>query len=48
MRAAIDDLRRLNSGRIRPDTLVRLPRRERVRIVKTALELHHERASRCC
>jgi hypothetical protein len=47
-RALIHDLRRLNSGRIGADLLARLPRRERVRAVKAALEFHHDRAGRCC
>ena len=47
-RAIAGEMQRLNSARLDSALLVRMPRRERARLVKSALSEHHRHPNRCC
>ncbi len=44
----MNELRRLNNARLGRNALAKLPRRERSKAVKAALEAHHQTPNRCC
>ncbi len=48
LRSVLDELLRLNSGRVGRGALKRLSRRDRAKAVKAALTAHHQNPSRCC
>ncbi len=47
-RAVAGEIQRLNSARLDSVLLARMPRRERSRLVKSALIEHHRNPNRCC
>jgi hypothetical protein len=44
----MSEIRRLNRARFDSDQFEQLSTRDRVRAVKAALAVHHQKASRCC
>ena len=48
VRGIAGEFQRLNSARLDSAVLARMTRRERARLVKSALSEHHRHPNRCC